>query len=137
MNRLYVNGLPLEVTDQQMRELFEQFGPVTSARIIRDLDGKSLGFGMVKMSAAEDVEEILTSKDRLAVGGKRPYIWRAAGQQVSDLIHSNGKHHGIYMGPCKGRWYVFQLDDGGLRWCCAFAVQEEAERFRKQQLEGV
>src|ERR1051326_2992057 len=54
MNKLHVNGLPLEVTDQHLRDLFAQFGPVSSAKVVRGLDGSSLGFGMVQMSFAED-----------------------------------------------------------------------------------
>lgn len=46
---LHVNGLPLSLTDEYLHDLFAAFGTVVSARLVRDMDGKSLGFGIVDM----------------------------------------------------------------------------------------
>lgn len=47
---IYVGNLPYAVDDQQLRELFEQHGTVTSARVITDrFSGQSKGFGFVEM----------------------------------------------------------------------------------------
>lgn len=51
---------------------------MVSARLVRDMDGKSLGFGIINMSCAEEVDEILNTKDRIAVSGRRPAIWRVS-----------------------------------------------------------
>jgi RNA recognition motif-containing protein len=49
--RLYVGGLPYQTTEQDLIELFEQGGQVTSATVITDRDtGRSKGFGFVEMS---------------------------------------------------------------------------------------
>ncbi len=47
---IYVGNLPYAVDDQQLRELFEPHGTVTSARVIIDkFSGDSKGFGFVEM----------------------------------------------------------------------------------------
>ena len=52
---LYVGNLSYSVRDDELRELFSQFGKVDSARVITDHDtGRSKGFGFVEMP--EDAE---------------------------------------------------------------------------------
>lgn len=49
--KLYVGNLPWSTTDQDLENLFESVGAVTSARVITDRDtGRSRGFGFVEMS---------------------------------------------------------------------------------------
>lgn len=40
---VYVKNLDEETTDDEFTQLFEQFGPVTSAVVTRHADGKSKG----------------------------------------------------------------------------------------------
>lgn len=48
---IYVGNLPLSATENDLREMFSQFGPVQTAKIIMDRDtGVSRGFGFVEMS---------------------------------------------------------------------------------------
>jgi len=48
---IYVGNLSYSTTEDQLREAFEAFGQVTSAKIIVDRDtGRSRGFGFVEMS---------------------------------------------------------------------------------------
>ncbi len=47
---IYVGNLSYQTDDQQLRELFEQYGKVTSSRVITDrFTGQSKGFGFVEM----------------------------------------------------------------------------------------
>jgi len=47
---IYVGNLSYDTTDQQLQELFEQHGTVTSARVVTDrFSGRSRGFGFVEM----------------------------------------------------------------------------------------
>jgi RNA recognition motif-containing protein len=49
--RIYVGNLPFSATDQQLSQLFSQYGEVTEVAIIVDRDsGQSKGFGFVQMS---------------------------------------------------------------------------------------
>ena len=47
---IYVGNLSFDVNDEEMRQAFEQFGEVSSAKVITDrYTGKSRGFGFVEM----------------------------------------------------------------------------------------
>ncbi len=47
---IYVGNLSREVTEEELRKLFESFGQVTSVNIIKDrYSGQSRGFGFVEM----------------------------------------------------------------------------------------
>lgn len=47
---IYVGNLPYAANDAELKQLFEQYGTVTSARVISDkFSGKSKGFGFVDM----------------------------------------------------------------------------------------
>lgn len=43
VHSLYVGNLAQDVDDQQLRELFEQFGSVQSTKICRDQDKNGIG----------------------------------------------------------------------------------------------
>lgn len=64
---IYVGNLPFAAAEDELRELFEQFGRVDSARIITDrFTGRSRGFGFVEMADRQEgmraIEE-LNSQD--------------------------------------------------------------------------
>ncbi|RMI09087.1 MAG: RNA-binding protein [Calditrichaeota bacterium] len=47
---IYVGNLSHEITDDDLREAFEAFGEVASAKVIKDnFSGASRGFGFVEM----------------------------------------------------------------------------------------
>ena len=49
---IYVGNLSHEVTEEDLRQTFEAFGEVASAKVIKDkYSGESRGFGFVEMPA--------------------------------------------------------------------------------------
>ncbi len=59
-NKLYVGGLPYEITDDRLQELFSAHGTVESARVITDrMTGRSRGFGFVEMSSQEEAQQAI------------------------------------------------------------------------------
>ena len=54
--KLYVGNLAFGTTDQDLHDLFAQYGPVASAQVVMDRDtGRSRGFAFVEMgSGAEE-----------------------------------------------------------------------------------
>ena len=54
-NNIYVGNLPWAYRDDKLKELFEEHGEVTSAKVIVDrMSGRSRGFGFVEMASEED-----------------------------------------------------------------------------------
>lgn len=52
---IFIAGLPYQITEHDLRELFEDYGTVSSAKIITDnFTGRSRGFGFVEMDDAEE-----------------------------------------------------------------------------------
>ena len=77
---IFVGNLSYSTTDETLRELFEPYGEVSSAKVIMDREtGRSRGFGFVEMvndSEAQEAIEALNSSDcggrRLTVNVARP-----------------------------------------------------------------
>ncbi len=54
MKKIFVGNLSWRTTEDQLKEHFEKFGEVVSAKIVTDqMTGKSKGFGFVEMKSAE------------------------------------------------------------------------------------
>ncbi|MFA5252131.1 MAG: RNA-binding protein [Phycisphaerae bacterium] len=64
---LYVGNLLFDVTESELKELFEPFGQVTEIRMIMDkFTGKSKGFGFIEMPSKDEALkaiEALNGKD--------------------------------------------------------------------------
>lgn len=61
-NKLYVGNLPYRTNQEELTELFSQYGEVTFVRIITDREsGRSRGFGFVEMSTPESAQEAIES----------------------------------------------------------------------------
>ncbi len=51
---IYVGNVPFRMSEEELKNLFAEFGTVESARIITDRDsGRSKGFGFVEMTEKE------------------------------------------------------------------------------------
>ena len=61
---IYVGNVPYAATEEDLEELFGEYGPVGTATIIRDrYDGRSKGFGFVEMENQEDGERAIEALD--------------------------------------------------------------------------
>jgi len=68
---IYVGNLPREATEDDLRQAFEAFGQVTSAKIITDkFTGDSRGFGFVEMSNSTEAQAALTGLDGKDLKGR-------------------------------------------------------------------
>ncbi len=70
--RLYVGNLKYTVTSEQLQELFEQYGAVSSAQVLSDREtGRSRGFGFVEMSNDDEATAAIESLDGQDFDGRR------------------------------------------------------------------
>ncbi|MBX3240244.1 MAG: RNA-binding protein [Chitinophagaceae bacterium] len=69
---LYVGNLSWNMTEDDLRNLFEQYGTVTSIKIVKDREtGRSKGFGFVEMENDTEAQNALSSLyDKEVLGRK-------------------------------------------------------------------
>lgn len=68
---LYVSNLSFHTTDNDLRTLFEQYGAVSSAKVIMDREsGRSRGFGFVEMPADNEANEAIKNLNQKEVEGR-------------------------------------------------------------------
>ena len=69
---IYVGNLSWQMTDEDLRTLFEQYGSVTSAKIVKDkVSGRSKGFGFVEMPDETEAQNALSSLYESEVLGRK------------------------------------------------------------------
>ncbi|HOJ67751.1 MAG TPA: RNA-binding protein [Candidatus Hydrogenedentes bacterium] len=68
---IYVGNLSYTTTDDSLREAFEAFGEVSSARVIMDREtGRSRGFGFVEMPSSEEGHAAISALDGRDLDGR-------------------------------------------------------------------
>jgi RNA recognition motif-containing protein len=69
--KIYAGNLSYEVTEEDLRLTFEQFGQVKSATIIKDRDsGRSKGFGFVEMPSKAEGQSAIDDLNGKELKGK-------------------------------------------------------------------
>lgn len=68
---LYVSNLAYTVSDDDLRNVFEAYGAVTSARVINDREtGRSRGFGFVEMPNDHEAIAAINDANNLDLSGR-------------------------------------------------------------------
>lgn len=74
---VYVKNFPDTWNEEQLVELFNKYGSITSFRLMFDEMGKSRGFGFVAFESAEIAEEACVEMNGKELDGKILYVGRA------------------------------------------------------------
>ncbi len=75
---IFVAGLPYDLDDDELMEIFEKFGKVNSAKVAMDKEtGKSRGFGFVEMPDSAEAKEAIEGLNDISLG-KKPLIVKEA-----------------------------------------------------------
>lgn len=70
-NKLYVGNLAYSTSDQDLANIFSQFGEVVSAQVITDkFSGQSKGFAFVEMANADEAKKAIDGVDGSEQGGR-------------------------------------------------------------------
>ena len=68
---MYVSNLSFHTGEDELRKLFEQFGSVSSAKIITDREtGRSRGFGFVEMDSTTEANEAMKNLHNKEIEGR-------------------------------------------------------------------
>lgn len=81
--KLFVAGLPYDLYDDELVEIFEKFGPLVSAKVTLDKEtGKSRGFGFVEMQNEQDGKDAIEHLNDISLG-KKPLVVKRADERPS------------------------------------------------------
>ncbi|MGE0206757.1 MAG: RNA recognition motif domain-containing protein [Candidatus Babeliales bacterium] len=79
---IYVGNISYTLTEDRLKSLFEQFGDVTTAKIIIDkMTGKSKGFGFVEMATSEGAQAAIAGLNGKEVDGRQLRISEARARE--------------------------------------------------------
>ena len=68
---MYVSNLSFHTGDDDLRKLFEQYGAVSSAKVISDREtGRSRGFGFVEMDSEVEAKEAINGLNNKEIEGR-------------------------------------------------------------------
>jgi cold-inducible RNA-binding protein len=71
MVSIYVGNLQYNSTEEQIEQLFSEYGKVNSVKLIKDREtGRSRGFGFVEMEDQEGANAAIQALDGKDVGGR-------------------------------------------------------------------
>ncbi len=69
--RLYLGNLSYEVTEEDLRQVCEEFGQVETATIIKDRNsGRSKGFGFVEMASEREGQSAINGLNGTELKGR-------------------------------------------------------------------
>ena len=70
-NKLYVGNLAYSVRDDDLQQLFAEFGTVSSVKVMMDRDtGQSKGFAFVEMGSDAEAQAAINGMNGKQVGGR-------------------------------------------------------------------
>jgi RNA recognition motif-containing protein len=68
---IYVGQLPYSVTEEELREMFLQYGEVSSLKLIMDrYTGQSKGFGFIEMPNNAEADQAIKGLNKSMVKGR-------------------------------------------------------------------
>ena len=88
--KIFVIGLPYDLDDAELEEIFEKFGTVASAKVAIDREtGKSRGFGFVEMPNSVEAKDAIENLNDISLG-KKPLVVKEAEERSSGSANKGG-----------------------------------------------
>lgn len=89
---IYVGNLSYGLNDNDLQQLFSEYGSVNSAKIIQDRDtGRSKGFGFVEMANAEDGQKAIEGLNGHSIEGRNLTVNEARPREERPPRRDNNK----------------------------------------------
>lgn len=95
---LYVGNLPFETTEEDLRQLFGQYGTVANVQVIKHRDtGRSRGFAFVEMSDASSASAAISTLNGRELDGRALRV-----NEAQERAAGGGGGRGGYGGGGRG-----------------------------------
>jgi RNA recognition motif-containing protein len=90
---IYVGNLPYNVVEEDLREIFEEYGEVATVKIISDkLTGRSKGFGFVEMDDDQEAKKAIEELNNAEISGRNIKVNES--RPRSNDSHGGGNRRG-------------------------------------------
>ena len=88
---IYVANLHYRLNDEDLHQIFSDYGVVTSAKVIKDHEtGRSRGFGFVEMPNQEEGAKAMDSLNGSEIEGKQLTVNEARPKQPNNNFKGGG-----------------------------------------------
>ena len=93
--KLFVAGFPNDFDDTDLKEMFELYGTIASARFVTDrATGKTKGFGFVDMPDKMEALQTIEALNGVAIKGKKIAVQEATERGANDGNSNSGFRSG-------------------------------------------
>ena len=90
---IYVGQLPYSVTEEELREMFLQYGEVSSLNLIKDRhSGQSKGFGFVEMPNNSEADQAIKGLNKSMVKGREIKVNQAEERRSKKKTFRNKRY---------------------------------------------
>jgi RNA recognition motif-containing protein len=91
---IFIGNLSFGLSEDELRELFEEYGEVSSTKIVTDkYSGKSKGFGFVEMSDDEQANKAIEALNGTSLQGRNINVNQARERSSDDKRDFNKKSY--------------------------------------------
>ncbi|MBL7110906.1 MAG: RNA-binding protein [Bacteroidales bacterium] len=88
---IYVGNLPYQITEEELKEVFGEFGEVESSKIVMDkYSGRSKGFGFIEMPNDKEAKQAIESLNDTDVKGRNIRVNQA--RERNDNFRNNDRY---------------------------------------------
>ena len=107
MRKMYVGNIPYNATEEDLRELFSEYGQIESLKIMKDtFTERSKGFGFIEMVNEEDAKKAIATLNGKDFKGKSLTVAEARPQQKRQGFNKRSSGYGGFGGTGTG-WRQF------------------------------
>jgi RNA recognition motif-containing protein len=91
---IYVANIPFKSTESELKQLFQQYGEVTSAKIVIDkMTNRSRGFGFIEMADNTSAKEAINTLNGADFNGKELVVNEARPKTEGSYNNSGGGYN--------------------------------------------
>lgn len=92
MKKIYVGNFSFQMTEPELRALFEPYGTIESASLATDRDtGRSRGFGFISMTNDDEAEKAMAALNGKDSGGRALTVNEARPQTQRGGFREGGR----------------------------------------------
>ena len=100
---IFVGSLPFKIEESELQEIFEEYGEVTSVKIITDrATGRSKGFGFVEMTNEEEAKKAIEELNNAEIEGRTIVVNKAEEKKEGSRPSGGGFRGGSGGGGYRG-----------------------------------